>query len=60
MDVEVKHSGLKACMRCGSLIRIAYVDGEFHYHVEADPIDDNPVNPVYLLHHCEGLDDTGE
>lgn len=61
MDAEVKHSGMKACMRCGALIRIKYVNGEFNCLVEPDPIDDIPVNPIYPLHHCEETEesDTG-
>ena len=56
MNVEVKHSGPKACMRCGDIIRIKYVNGETHCLVEADPIHEptekNP-NPIYPIHKCE-------
>ena len=49
MDVKVKLSGLKVCMRCGSQIRIKYM-GDETYLVQPDPIDDIPINPIHELH----------
>ena len=55
MKDEVKHSALKACMRCGGIVRIKYVNGKTHCLVEADPIHEateKHPNPIYPIHNC--------
>lgn len=59
MKAEVKHSAPKACMRCGGIVRIKYVNGKNHCLVEVDPIhkttEKNP-NPIYQIHQCTEAD----
>ena len=48
-DVKVVISGIKACLQCGELVRLQYINDAPPVVIQAEP-DDIPINPIYELH----------